>query len=536
MADAGGEARWLVVAATSRGAGRRYAERAGLHDALVVDRYDVVRSRLRLDRLAPDATHICLHTLDWSRQLGPQLYLVAVARSGARVVRFVDEKRGSSETLTRGALRRRLLRLPPQAVDGAVALTGAVGHELVRRRAESAPEPGRTPRSVVALWLGSVGSPVGGSVTHISGILRGLRERGLRTGLVTAVEPPAQLTAVVDEVRVVSPLRAGRRAASPLASLASNAPLRDAVEGLVDDLGADVVYQRHAPFLSAGLDAARARGAALVLEWNASEHWAFTNWSNSPFRGGAMGRLLGSMERRVARGATLIAAVSSAARDMAEAAGAHPERTMTLPNAVDLAEIDAILQERADEPSRDGRRLVGWVGSFGVWHGADVLIAALADLDAETEAVLIGDGPERAACEELAIRLGVAERVTWAGQAEHRRAVELLAGCDVLVSPTVPLRGEQRFFGSPTKIFEYMAIGKPIVASRLGQIAEVLEDGRTAKLVTPGDPGELGRAVESVRRAPENSAARARAARAEVERSHTWSRRAADLIARLEGD
>ena len=71
-----------------------------------------------------------------------------------------------------------------------------------------------------------------------------------------------------------------------------------------------------------------------------------------------------------------------------------------------------------------------------------------------------------------------------------------LDACDVLVSPHVDLGGGVDFFGSPTKLFEYMASGKPIVASRLGQIGDVLVDGESAILVTPGDQHELVEALE----------------------------------------
>jgi glycosyltransferase involved in cell wall biosynthesis len=70
-----------------------------------------------------------------------------------------------------------------------------------------------------------------------------------------------------------------------------------------------------------------------------------------------------------------------------------------------------------------------------------------------------------------------------------------LAACDVLVATHVPNPDGSKFFGSPTKLFEYMATGRGIVASRLGQIAEVLEHGRTALLTEPGSPDALAEAL-----------------------------------------
>jgi glycosyltransferase involved in cell wall biosynthesis len=109
-----------------------------------------------------------------------------------------------------------------------------------------------------------------------------------------------------------------------------------------------------------------------------------------------------------------------------------------------------------------------------------------------------------------------------------------LAECDVLASPHVPLEG-QAFFGSPTKLFEYMAIGRPIVASALEQIAEVLEDGRTARLVEPGNAAELAGAIEELLREPERALRLGTAARVEAERVHRWEDRSRSILDRLLG-
>ena len=86
-------------------------------------------------------------------------------------------------------------------------------------------------------------------------------------------------------------------------------------------------------------------------------------------------------------------------------------------------------------------------------------------------------------------------RVIFTGAVGHGRVPRLLDACDILVAPHVPLADGSEFFGSPTKIFEYMAMGKGIVASRLGQIGEVLVDGETALLVEPGNVEELREAI-----------------------------------------
>jgi glycosyltransferase involved in cell wall biosynthesis len=216
---------------------------------------------------------------------------------------------------------------------------------------------------------------------------------------------------------------------------------------------------------------------------------------------------------------------------MALAAGAAPERVMVVPNAVDLERIDRALAG-SERGSRDRRAAVGWVGSFGPWHGAEVLVRALGELSADVTAVMVGDGPERGACQALAREHGVDERIEWAGALPHADAIRRLALCEVLVSPHVPLEG-QAFFGSPTKLFEYMALGRPIVASGLEQLAEVLEDGVTARLVRPGDAKDLARGIAAVLALPDRGRELGLAARREAETRHTWALRARSILERL---
>jgi glycosyltransferase involved in cell wall biosynthesis len=82
------------------------------------------------------------------------------------------------------------------------------------------------------------------------------------------------------------------------------------------------------------------------------------------------------------------------------------------------------------------------------------------------------------------------------GLVPHGRALELLSACDVCVSPHVPNSDGSRFFGSPTKLFEYMGLGKAIVASDLEQIGTVIESERSGLLHPPGDIDMAAAAIE----------------------------------------
>ena len=116
------------------------------------------------------------------------------------------------------------------------------------------------------------------------------------------------------------------------------------------------------------------------------------------------------------------------------------------------------------------------------------------------------------------------------GTVAHERVPQLLDACDILVSPHIPLADGSDFFGSPTKVFEYMAMGKGIVASRLGQIGEVLEADETALLVEPGNVDELARAIVKLVESPGLRARLGARAREVAIQKHTWRRNAQRVL------
>jgi glycosyltransferase involved in cell wall biosynthesis len=133
--------------------------------------------------------------------------------------------------------------------------------------------------------------------------------------------------------------------------------------------------------------------------------------------------------------------------------------------------------------------------------------------------------------ERLAAELGVAERVRFAGLAGRDAVPGLIAGFDIALQPaSVP-------YASPLKVFEYMAAGRPIVAPDQPNLREVLEDGRTALLFDPAEPGALWRAVLRLAADPALRARLGAAAREEVlRRDLTWAGNARRVVALAEAE
>ncbi|HEY0366886.1 MAG TPA: glycosyltransferase, partial [Pyrinomonadaceae bacterium] len=181
---------------------------------------------------------------------------------------------------------------------------------------------------------------------------------------------------------------------------------------------------------------------------------------------------------------------------------------------------------------RDDEIVAGFVGTFGPWHGVEKLAEAIKLIPAHEQVrfLFVGSGSLHVEVEQR-LELEVASgRVIFTGAVGHDRVPGLLDACDILVAPHVPLADGSEFFGSPTKIFEYMAMGKGIVASRLGQIGEVLVDGETALLVEPGNVEELRAAILKLIASAELRRRLGANARAAAEREHTWTHNAQRVL------
>ncbi|MBI2563899.1 MAG: glycosyltransferase [candidate division NC10 bacterium] len=296
----------------------------------------------------------------------------------------------------------------------------------------------------------------------------------------------------------------------------------------------DFVYQRYSLLNSSGAEVAGRLGCPFVLEYNGSEVWIARNWSTPLFFEGLADRI----EQANLRAADLTVVVSRALRDEVVARGVPPERVLVNPNAVDPTSyhpgIDGGSVRR--RLGLTGRLVVGFIGTFGPWHGAEVLAQAVRPVTAqlpEAHFLFIGDGSGMPAVQAIIAGDGVGSRVTFAGLVPQEDAPAYLAACDILVSPHVGNPDGTPFFGSPTKLFEYMAMGKGIVASDLDQIGEILSHGKTAWLVRPGDPEDLAAGILALARDPGLRRALGEAARDEVVAKHTWKAHVERLLVKM---
>ena len=187
-------------------------------------------------------------------------------------------------------------------------------------------------------------------------------------------------------------------------------------------------------------------------------------------------------------------------------------RVFTVPNGVNVHRI-------TPQPESPGAPVVTFVGTLKPWHGVDVLLRARAQAHKDWKLRIIGDGPMRAELDDLARSLGI--DVDFRGAVAPDAIPQHMAGTAIGVAPYPAMNTDSDQYFSPLKVYEYMAAGLPVVASRVGQLPEIM--GESAYLVPPSDPEALAEALDAL---VANPAERARVGsdnRRQAEREHSWT-------------
>jgi glycosyltransferase involved in cell wall biosynthesis len=372
----------------------------------------------------------------------------------------------------------------------------------------------------------------GGALSHMSGVLHGLAQNRVNCEVFSSytlpdVEFPQEQIATSQRPHLFW----------ETAVLGHNTGFAKKVRAQLEARRPRALYQRHGRFLFAGALLSQWLSVPLVLEYNGSEVWVAQHWDPSRF-----GWWLRQCEQVSLAQASLVVTVSNALREELIRFGVSPERILVNPNAVDAeyfhpncgrTEVRQQLNIAEDEV------LVGFVSTFSYFHGPLVLCQAIDRLLTESPRnvrlrfLLVGDGlllPEAKKVLSKYVSSGV---VIFSGLVHPKQVRSYLDACDILASPHVPMPDGRPFIGSPTKLFEYMAMGKAIVASKLGQLSEVLEHNRTAWLVEPGNVEVLAAAIDQMVSDPASRQRLGLQARKVVVEQHTWKQNAARILTAL---
>lgn len=373
----------------------------------------------------------------------------------------------------------------------------------------------------------------GGSVGHTAGVINALAK-----SVALEVVTNDLLVEVKEPMRVIRPL-VRKFVPVSVKELCSNIQFLFTVNKEVQTF--DAIYHRHAAYSFVGAYLSQKYDVPLILEFNSSEVWKSEHWS---IKNVGLKRCLKTIYQRIfeflfirwverynLHHAAMIVTVSEVLKDFLLSSGVEEHRILVNPNGVDIKKFAPHCggDEIREQYELTGKCVVGFIGTFGQWHGILELGRAIVklrndypELRNKVRFLLVGDGVLMGEMKSILREGDVEDMVILTGLVQQYEAPRYLDACDIFVSPHIKNPDGTRFFGSPTKLFEYMAMERGIVASRLDQIADILEHGKTAHLVEPGDVDAL---AEGIRCLVEDEAYRTTLgieARKEVSAKYSW--------------
>jgi glycosyltransferase involved in cell wall biosynthesis len=458
---------------------------------------------------------------------------------------------------------RRLSRWDGLKASGALLLASAQGARAVRAAAKETEALLDAPRIAVEarpgrrllylngnLWFGV---QAGGSVGHVAGVINAFLRTGYSVQFAAAsrnqqVQPGVEFLGLQSFPHYGLPYDVNNyRFHRNIVAQLDRLPLGEFT----------LLYQRLSLGNYAGVVLSRRHGLPLVMEYNGSEVWAAAHWGK-PVRHQEPAV---KAEEVSLRHAHVVVTVSEVLKDELINRGIAAERIVCYPNCVNETVFDpeSLTGEAEDVRARYGLAndaiVVGYVGTFLASHGVEVLAAAIrqfAHCDRawlgrnKVHFLLVGDGLKMAAVRQTLSDECCKSFYTLAGLVPQGEAPQYLAACDILLSPHVPNADGSRFFQSPCKLFEYMAMGRGIVASDLDQIGEVLRDSlrseslpavgpapadtKLAVLTRPGDAEDLARSIKFLVEHPDWRRTLGKNARCEALSKYTWRHHTAAIL------
>lgn len=304
--------------------------------------------------------------------------------------------------------------------------------------------------------------------------------------------------------------------------------LTQRVEEVAKGVGAEILHA-HSPSLNAipALHVGRRLGIPVVYEvralWEdaAVDHGTSREW-------GIRYRLSRALETYALRNADAIVTICEGLRSDILKRGIPASKITVVPNAVNVEHFrlgqspDAGLVRRLN---LQNKIVLGFIGSFYGYEGLDVLLHALPQIarrHPDARVLLVGGGPCDGKLKELAVRLGIEDKVIFTGRVPHGDVGRYYDMVNVLVYPRLRMRLTDLV--TPLKPLEAMAQGRLVVASNVGGHGELIQDGVNGLLFEAGSPTALADRVHHLLDHPELWAPLRMAARSFVEQERNWTK------------
>jgi glycosyltransferase involved in cell wall biosynthesis len=290
----------------------------------------------------------------------------------------------------------------------------------------------------------------------------------------------------------------------------------------------DWIYERFAVFHALGRRWQR-NGIPWILETSGPMFFEAKTQRKSIALGGVARRLEFAAYRQCD---VLVCVSESLKHTLIREARVAESKIIVLPNGVDTGFFDP----QAHKPHRlfDGL-VLGFVGALSEWQGLGLLLDALSAVRVEgldLSLVIVGDGTERRALEARAASLRLTPHIRFVGRVAWSEVPSYVAGFDIGFSGQV--ESQMGMYHSPLKLYEYMAMAKPVIASAFADASRVVREGETGFLFEPGSAADLRRALRQAIGSRDDLARMGNEARNLIVAEHTWLSRVTLMLPQIQ--
>ncbi len=344
----------------------------------------------------------------------------------------------------------------------------------------------------------------GGSLSHTLGVLKGFVNNNCEVKVISN----ERFTGIEDfNFEVIKPTIFQKRL-SIIGEILYNFTSKRQFKKYILEFNPDYIYFRHSCRNFSIMQITKKLNIPVILEYNGKTKRIFLDKKKNIFKK-LLNRVLFEPIYKIVdlynfKNSRIIVVVSDYIKKDLIEVGINADKILVVPNGVDTKKFNhqTIIDNKKDRIKtiwglEKFSHIVGFIGTFGEWHGIPQLVSAIKRTNLEYSHLnivflLVGSGVLKEYAEE---NLKSFRNVIFTGIIPYNEIEYYIDICDILVSPHCYPKDGGEFFGSPTKLFEYMAMGKGIVASNLGQIGEVLEHNKTAILVEPNNVENLVKGI-----------------------------------------
>ena len=367
-----------------------------------------------------------------------------------------------------------------------------------------------------------VSKTIGGHISHIGSVIQSFKNLGWQVFLVS----PGEFPHIECEKMVVKPFE-DKFLPPCFTEMLYDLYVTYKTMNIIKKISPAFIYQRHGNYHLAGAIISFFTGIPYILEVNGiipceKEYWGIIpQWVINLFC---------PYEKISLKNAARISAISLEMKETLMTSGIEQEKIYLNPNGVDTAMFAPGQKEAKgirEQSGLDQYIVVGYAGTFDNYHGVDTIIEIVKSITTKYETtafLLMGNGLLQKTVKEKLMDIPGKERVIFTGNIEFRLMPAYLDACNILMYNGG--RGRKGFHFSPIKLFEYMAMEKPVISYNLGQMSRVVENGVDGVLVDPSSIENYIKGMEYLVENPHLWNKMGKIARRKVAKSFTWDRNA----------